>query len=70
LICTTTSGGESPGPAWASLILQPGQSLLEEALAPQAHDFSAGVQARRDLVVAPALGSEEDHLGANNLIIR
>src|SRR5450756_2540228 len=70
LICTTTSGGKSPGATRARLILQPRQALFEKALAPQAHDFAPRMQGRRDLVVAQALGREEDHLGANDLIIR
>jgi hypothetical protein len=52
------------------LILQARQALLEKALAPQAYDFAPGMKARRDLVVAQAVGSEEDHLGPNDLIIR
>src|SRR5207302_4661353 len=51
LTWTTTTGGKSPGPAWARLIFQPGQALLVEALAPQAHNFAPRVQGRRNLVV-------------------
>src|SRR5437867_5578520 len=69
LTCTTTSGGKSPGSARASLMLQRGQTLFEKGLAPQAHDFAPRMQARRDLVVAQALGSKEDHLGPDDLII-
>jgi hypothetical protein len=70
LTCTTTSGGESPGSTRASLILQSSEALFEKALAPQAHDFAPRMQARRDLVVAQAIGGEEDHLGPDDLIIR
>jgi hypothetical protein len=70
LTCTTTSGGKSPGSARASLILQACQALFEKALAPQAHDFAPRMQARSDLVVAQAVGGEEDHLGSYDLIIR
>src|SRR5271169_558428 len=70
LTCTTTSGGKSPGSARASLILQSGQALFEKAFAPQAHDFAARMQARSNLVVAQAIGGEEDHLGSHDLIIR
>src|SRR5438046_2309683 len=63
LTCTTTSGGKSPGPAWARLIFQPGQAFLVKALAPQAHNFAPRVQGRRNLVVAPTLGCQQDHLG-------
>jgi hypothetical protein len=34
------------------LILQAGKALFEKALAPQAHDFAARMQARSNLVVA------------------
>src|SRR5450631_1288355 len=40
LICTTTAGGKSPGPAWACVIFQSSQAFLVEALAPQAYYFA------------------------------
>jgi hypothetical protein len=70
LTCTTTSGGKSPRSARASLILQSRQAFFEKALAPQAHDLAARMQARGNLVVAQAIGGEEDHLGPEHLIIR
>jgi hypothetical protein len=39
-------------------LLEPGESLFEESLAPLRHDLPSGIQARSDLVVAVSLGSE------------
>jgi len=70
LTCTTTSGGKRPGATRSGTFLQPGQALFEEAFAPLADDFPAGIQATSDVVVGEALRRVEDHLGTENLIIR
>jgi hypothetical protein len=49
------------------MILEPGQALFEEALAPKGHDLPPGVEALGDRVIGPALGGQEDHLGADDL---
>jgi hypothetical protein len=49
------------------MILEPGQALFEEALAPEGHDLPPGVEALGDRVIGPALGGQEDHLGADDL---
>lgn len=41
LICTTSSGGKDPGAARARALFKPLYSLMEEALAPQAHHVAA-----------------------------
>ena len=51
---TTTSGGKSPGPPRALLLLEALEASLEEALAPGRHDLAADVEAAGDLVVAQA----------------
>ena len=70
LTCTTTSGGKRARSPGSRLILQSRQTLLEKPFAPLANDFAARMQARSNLVVAQATGGEEDHLGADDLIIR
>ena len=70
LISTVSSGGKGPRASRAGSFFQARQSLLEEALAPPADDLASRVQAGGDLVVVPALGGHEDHLGPNDLEIR
>jgi len=68
--CTTTSGGKN-GRAPASWFrLQTGQSLLEESLAPLADDLARDRKAGRNLVIALALSGQQNHLGAEDGIIR
>ena len=56
LIGMTTSGEESSGPPRARLIFQSLQAAFEEALAPPAHDFSAGMQAGGNCLIAQPRG--------------
>jgi hypothetical protein len=65
-----TSGGENWGTPVPWPLLKPGESLLEESLAPLRHDLSAGIQARSNLIVAVPLGGKEDDLGSNHISIR
>ena len=51
------------------MFFQTGQPFLEEAFSPQADDLAARTQARCNLIVAEALGSKQDHLGAHDLEI-
>jgi hypothetical protein len=52
------------------MILKPGDALFEEAFAPEGHDLPPGVEAPRNRVIGPALGGQEDHLGADDLKMR
>src|SRR5438270_6468466 len=70
LTATTTSGGEGRGPTAPGTLLQAGETLLEEALAPLRHDLPAHVQPCRDLVVVQAGGGHEHDLGAHHVPIR
>src|SRR5579859_5622325 len=63
-------GGKAHRTAPARSLLEAGEALLEEALAPFADHLPPGVEPRRDLVVIDALGSEEHQLGADDLSIR
>jgi hypothetical protein len=51
-------------------LLKPGDSFFEEPFAPLRHDFSAGVQARRDLIIAESLSGEQDDLGSYYISVR
>ena len=43
---------------------------LADALAPQAHDFAAGVEPARNGVITEALGGQQDHPGACDSQVR
>src|SRR5712692_6284724 len=70
LIATTTSGGKDRGPAGARTLDKPEETLFEEALSPFGDDLPAGIEAPGDLVIAEAIGGQEDDLGADDLSIR
>ena len=70
LISTTSSGGKSPRSTRTGALLESGESLLEEPLAPHTDHFASRVETDGNLVVAEALSGEQDHLGAENLKIR
>jgi hypothetical protein len=40
---------------------------MEEAFAPQAHHIASHRQSSRNLIITPALGSQQDHLGTQYL---
>lgn len=61
LISTVSSGGKDPRASRAGSLFEARQSFLEEALTPLADHLTAGVQARRDLVIVDAGGSHQDH---------
>src|SRR6266542_3223051 len=68
LTSTTTLGGKA-GLAPASwLFVQASQALVEEPLPPLADDLTLETEARRDEVVAQAVGSQEDDLRANDVL--
>src|SRR5271157_1951302 len=70
LICTTTSGGKRPGPTRSGKFLQARQAFGEEALAPQADHFAAGIQAPGNFIISQSIGRMEDHSSARDLKIR
>ena len=70
LICTTSSGGNSPRPTRTRLLFQACEPIGKEALAPKRDYFTASVQADGDLVVGLALGGVGDHFGSLDLKIR
>src|SRR5207253_3924553 len=69
LICTTSSGGESPGAARARVFVKPGYAFMEESFAPQAHHIAPDRERGGDLVVGAPLGGEQNYLGAQHLEI-
>jgi hypothetical protein len=52
------------------MLFQPCKAIGIETLAPKRDHFTAGVQARGDLIVGHAFGRVEDHLGSLDLKIR
>jgi hypothetical protein len=52
------------------MLLQTCEAIGKEAFSPEPDQLTAGVQARRDLVVAHSFGCVEDHLGSLHLKIR
>jgi len=51
-------------------LLEPGEPLFKEPLAPPRHDLPTGIQACSNLIVAASLSSEEDGLGSYHISIR
>src|SRR5579862_1314110 len=70
LICTTNSGGKSPGATRTSTLFQTFQALGKEALAPHRDHVTTGVQALCNLVVAESLCRQQNHLGPLHSKIR
>jgi hypothetical protein len=46
------------------------EAIGEEPFPPPTDDLTAAVEASGNLVVAPSLGGQQDHLGSLNLKIR
>ena len=69
LTSTTTSGGNNRGTSMPWTLLEPGESLFKESLAPLRHDLPARIQACGNLIVVVSLGSEKDDLGSNHISI-
>lgn len=70
LISTTSSGGKDRRSAHPGTLLKPGESLLEEPLAPLRDDLPPGVQAGGDLVIVEASGGKKHDLGPHYVPIR
>jgi hypothetical protein len=67
---TTTLGGKAGCPPASWLLLEAGEALVEEALAPLTDDLARGVQTRGNDIVGQPLGGEQDQLGADDVSIR
>src|SRR5581483_6425648 len=65
-----TSGGKGRRATPARALLEAGDALLVEALAPHGDHLAAGVETRSDLVVCEPLGGQEHHLRAHHIPIR
>ncbi len=70
LTATTSSGGKNWAPTRAIALLEPGQACLEEPLPPLAYHLATGVEALSNLVVAQALGGQQDEGGSEDVAIR
>ena len=62
--------GEKPGASGSWAVIETMEALLEETLTPHADDFASRGEVVCDLVIGETLVSQEDHLGADYLIIR
>jgi hypothetical protein len=69
LICTTSSGGKSPGAAWARVFVKSWYAFMEEPFAPQAHHIATDRKRGGDLVVGATLGGEQNYPGSQYLEI-
>src|SRR5229473_43599 len=67
---TTSSGGKDPGASGSWAVIETPEALLEEALSPHADDLPSCGEVVCDSVIGEALVSQQDHLGADDLIIR
>jgi hypothetical protein len=67
---TTSSGGEDPGASGSWLVIETSEALLEEAFTPHADYLASCGEVVCDSVIGEALVSQQDHLGADDLIIR
>src|SRR3972149_9158317 len=70
LTATTTPGGKAGWAPAAEPFFEPAQALIKEALPPLADNLARGIEPRRDLVVAQALGGVERDLGPDDVSIR
>jgi hypothetical protein len=70
LISTTTLGGKAGWAPASRLLIEAGETLVEEAVAPLADDLSWGIQPRRDDIVGQPPGCQQDQLGADDVSIR
>src|SRR5260370_8997901 len=61
LICTTSSGGKSPGPTRAWAFLKAGHALLEESLAPQTDDIPSDGEGPCDLTIGATFLLQQEH---------
>lgn len=69
-MATMTLGGKAGWTPAPWLLLEAGQTLLEEPLAPLADDLPRHVEACSNLVVRQSIGRVEDDLCTNYVSIR
>jgi len=67
---TTTSGGKAGRSPASRFLVETGQAVLEEALAPLADDLPRGIQAGGDDIVRERVGGEQDQFRADDVTIR
>ena len=67
---TTRLGGKAGWTPAARFLVEAGEAVAVEALAPFADDLARRLQAGPNLVVAEPRGREEDDLGADDVAIR
>src|SRR3990172_4348551 len=70
LICTTSSGGKTPGAARPWTLFKACDALFKEPLSPHADDFTAGIESGCNLIVSQSLGRQKNDLGTDDLKIR
>jgi hypothetical protein len=70
LISTTTLGGKAGWPPASRLLIEAGEALVEEAVAPLADNLSRRIQAGRDDIVGEPSGCQQDELRADDVAIR
>jgi len=64
------AGGKSGWPPASRLLIEAGEALVEEAVAPLADNLSRGIQARRDDIVGKPSGCQQDEPRADDVAIR
>src|SRR5437867_18556 len=67
---TTTLGGKAGFPPASWLLIQAGEALEKEALAPFADDLSRRIQSSGNDVVRESFGREQHEFGADDVTIR
>jgi hypothetical protein len=70
LTSTTTLGGKAGWAPASRLLLETGEALVEEAVAPLADNLPRSIQARRDDIVGQSVGGQQDQLRADDISIR
>jgi hypothetical protein len=70
LMSTTTLGGKAGWTPASRLLIQTGQSVSEEAVAPLADDLARRIEPGRDDIIPEAFGCQQHDLGANDVTIR
>jgi len=70
LISTTTLGGKAGWAPASRLLIEAGEALVEETVAPLADNLSRGIQARRDDIVGQPPGRQQDELRSDDVSIR
>jgi len=65
-----TLGGKAGWAPAARLLVEAREAVLKEAMTPLADDLPWRIQARADLVITEAGGSQEHDLGADDITIR